>query len=74
MGEIADQLVDDEIFRDHEEDLPRPKNFYRKRTEVEKKVASIRKEIAMDIKSGTDVNEARRKANAKYGHGWREWR
>ena len=42
-----------------------------KRTPAEKKIASIRKEIALDIESGTLPDEARRKANIKYGKSWR---
>jgi len=73
MGEIADQLIDDEMFgsgyyeREHT-----PKKGHYKRTPAEKKIASIRKEIAINIKSGMGVQEARRNANIKYGKGWRE--
>ena len=42
------------------------------RTPEEKMIASIRKEIALDIKSGTPVGRARQKANLKYGEYWRE--
>lgn len=49
------------------------KNKYKNQlTPSERKIASIRKEIAIDIQSGTNVNEARKKANLKYGKGWRE--
>jgi hypothetical protein len=49
------------------------KNIYEwKRTPEEKIIASIRKEIAIDIKSGTSVGKARQKANLKYGESWRE--
>ena len=37
-----------------------------------KKIASIRKEIAINVKNGMSVEEARRQANLKYGKGWRE--
>src|SRR5690606_14931952 len=39
---------------------------------AERKIASIRKEIKMLIKTGTPVEEARRQMNVKYGKGWRE--
>ena len=42
------------------------------RTPAEKKIASIRKEIAINIKNGMGVQEARKQANLKYGKGWRE--
>ena len=48
------------------------RKYYKSLTPSERKIASIRKEIALDIKSGTSVNEARKKANLKYGKGWRE--
>lgn len=74
MGYIADQLVDQEMFG-YEDEFPykpRFKNRHIKLTPVEKKIASIRKEIAIDIKSGNSIQEARRKANLKYGKGWRD--
>lgn len=40
--------------------------------EETKTISRIRKEIAMDIKNGYEVQEARKKANLKYGKGWRE--
>ena len=45
-----------------------------KQNEIEeKKIASIRKEIAIDVKNnGLTIDEARKKANQKYGKGWRE--
>lgn len=39
---------------------------------AEKKIASIIKEIAINIKNGMGVQEARKQANLKYGKGWRE--
>ena len=39
---------------------------------AEKKISEIRKEIAINIKNGTGVQEARKNANIKYGKGWRE--
>lgn len=83
MGDIAEQLIDEEMFG-HDYDCsykPRgnkkPKGKYRKRayihlTPAERKIASIRKEIAINIKNGIEVEEARRQANLKYGKGWRE--
>jgi hypothetical protein len=68
MGEIADQLIDDFIFGEPEV----YRNVYYKRTEAEKRIAAIRKEIALEVKSGTSLNDARRNANIKYGKGWRE--
>ena len=56
----------------------KPKFGYKKTayihlTPSEKKIASIRKEIAIDVKeNGMSIEEARRKANQKYGKGWRE--
>lgn len=41
-------------------------------TPSERKIASIRKEIAKAIEGGKPVDEARRDANRKYGKGWRE--
>lgn len=85
MGEIADGLIDgsfDSITGEYlgegsgfprtRSGKKRKKTFY-KRTPVEKKIASIRKEIAIDInENGIEQDEARRKANLKYGKGWRE--
>lgn len=68
MAEIADQLVDDFIFG--EPTIYR--NVYYKRTEDEKRIAAIRKEIALEVKSGISLNDARRNANIKYGKGWRD--
>ena len=55
----------------------KPKGEYRKTayihlTPSERKIASIRKEIAILIEQGTDVQEARKMMNQKYGKGWRE--
>lgn len=41
-------------------------------TPAELKIAAIRKEIAIDIKNGMSITDARKKANQKYGKGWRE--
>lgn len=49
------------------------KTAYIHLTPSEKKIASIRKEIAMLInEQGVDVQEARKQMNLKYGKGWRE--
>ncbi len=72
MGDIADQLVEDEMFGTSYIDETERQKIWYKRTPAEKKIAAIRKEIAIDIKSGTPVDEARKKANLKYGKGWRE--
>ncbi len=70
MGDIAEQLINNEMFGDNNQH-----EFHRhkgKRTPSEKKIASIRKEIAINITNGMDVQEARKQANIKYGKGWRE--
>ena len=70
MGDIAEQLIDKEMFGSSERYYT-PKGNY-KRTPAEKKIASIRKEIAINIKNGMGVQEARKQVNLKYGKGWRE--
>lgn len=70
MGDIAEQLIDEEMFGSSERYYTTKGNY--KRTPAEKKIASIRKEIAINIKNGMEVEEARRQANLKYGKGWRE--
>jgi hypothetical protein len=70
MGDIAEQLIDEEMFGSSERYYT-PKGDY-KRTPAEKKIASIRKEIAINIKNGIGVQDARKQANLKYGKGWRE--
>ena len=71
MGDIAEELIDAEMFGLQSEDhCFNPSSWIR--TPAERKIASIRKEIALDIKSGTPVGKARQKANLKYGKGWRE--
>jgi len=67
----ADQLIDEEMFGSSERYYT-PKGNY-KRTPAEKKIASIRKEIAILInEQGVGVGEARKQMNIKYGKGWRE--
>lgn len=70
MGDIAEQLIDEEMFSSSEKYYIPKLNW--KRTPAEKKIASIRKEIAINIKNGMGVQEARKQANLKYGKGWRE--
>ena len=55
----------------------KPKGLYRKTayihlTPSERKIASIRKEIAIAVSEGININDARKQANIKHGHGWRE--
>jgi len=71
MGEIAEQLIEEEMFGRNIEYYP-SRRFY-KRTPAEKKISSVRKEIAMLIQNEKiSVREARRQINHKYGKGWRE--
>jgi GTP cyclohydrolase III len=75
MGEHAEMILDG-IFDQYTGEYLGPDNsFGFSRSKAYKKalnkIRSIRKEIALDIKAGTTVNEARRKANLKYGKGWR---
>ena len=71
MGDIAEQLIDEEMFGSSERYYT-PKDNYKK-TPAEKKIASIRKEIAILINDqGVGVGEARKQINVKYGKGWRE--
>mgnify|MGYP003442498875 CR=1 FL=1 len=73
MGEIAEQLVDQEMFG-HEDDFGfKSIKRSQKRTPSEKKIASIRREIAIMVnEQNIPIQEARRLTNMKYGHGWRE--
>ena len=71
MGDIAEQLIDEEMFGSSER-YYKPKGNY-KRTPAEKKIASIRKEIAILVnEQGVGIGEARKQMNIKYGKGWRE--
>lgn len=82
MGDTADQLIDEEMFGYDYSYKPRgnkkPKGKYRKRayihlTPAERKIASIRKEIAILVnEQGVGIGEARKQMNIKYGKGWRE--
>ena len=71
MGDIAEQLIDEEMFGSSER-YYMPKCNY-KRTAAEKKIASIRKEIAiLTNEQVVGIGEARKQMNIKYGKGWRE--
>ena len=71
MGEIAEQLIEQEMFGSNDEYYT-SKIFY-KRTPAEKKIASIRKEIAILVnEQSVGIGEARKQMNLKYGKGWRE--
>ena len=71
MENIIEQLLNEEMFTT-EYEKHSSKLSKRKKTPTDKYIASIRKEIAFDIKSGTSVTKARQKANLKYGKDWRE--
>jgi len=78
MGEFAEELIDQEMFGLNDGYSYKSKGKYKgtryySLTPAEKKIASIRKEIAIDVKkNGLTIDEARKKANQKYGKGWRE--
>lgn len=84
MGDITEQLIDEEMFGydDSYSYKPRgnkkPKGKYRKTAYIhlspaERKIASIRKEIAILVnEQGVEICEARKQMNIKYGKGWRE--
>ena len=84
MGDIAEQLIDQEMFgyNDGYSYKPRgnkkPKGKYRRTAKIhltpsELKIASIRKEIAILVnEQGVRIDEARKQMNIKYGKGWRE--
>lgn len=71
MGNIAEELIHEQMFGcdGNQHEFHRHKS---KRTPSEQKIASIRKEIAINISNGMCVQEARKQANQKYGKGWRE--
>ena len=58
--------------------IAKPKGKYRRTayihlTPAERKIASIRKEIAILVnEQGVGIGEARKQMNLKYGKGWRE--
>ena len=70
MGQYAEELIEQEMFGCNRTDKRAPKRYW-KRTPSEKKIASIRKEIAINVKNGINIQEARRNANLKYGGNWR---
>jgi hypothetical protein len=75
MGDIAEQLINDIMFGEYDEIgecFQSKKSIWKKRTPSEAKIASIRKEIAIAVSEGIDIQEARKQANLKYGKGWRE--
>lgn len=85
MGDITDMMLDGILDEQTGEYIgkaigyprTRVKGHYNtvkhKETPAEKKIRSIRKEIAIDINEhGMSVEDARKKANQKYGKGWRE--
>ena len=84
MGDIAEQLIDEEMFGydDGYSYKPRgskkPKGKFRRTAYIhlspsERKIASIRKEIAILVnEQGIGIGTARRMMNDKYGKGWRE--
>ena len=77
MGDIAEQLIEDEMFGNDEEYFYKPKYKYKKTayihlTPAQRKISSIRREIAISVQNGTSIQEARKNANLKYGKGWRE--
>jgi len=82
MGDIADDMINGVFDCVTGEYIGRAVGYPRRankskavryeRTPAEKKIASIRKEIAINIKNGMKVQDARRDANLKYGKGWRE--
>lgn len=71
MGQHAEELIEQEMFGYNRIDNRAMKGNC-KRTPSERKIASIRKEIAINIKNGVSVQESRKNANLKYGKGWRE--
>jgi hypothetical protein len=78
MGTEAEYLIDREMFGD-DDFYPSltPKQIKdelkRRLTPAEKKIASIRKEIAIMVnEQGIGIGEARKQMNLKYGKGWRE--
>ena len=71
MGNIAEQLIDEEMFGSSERYYTTKGNY--KRTPAEKKIGSIRKEIAILVnEQGVGIEDARKQMNIKYGKGWRE--
>ena len=73
MGEIADQLVEEEMFGyAHEGEFKRAVHK-RKFNPTQRKILSIKKEIAILInQEGVEICKARQMMNIKYGKGWRD--
>lgn len=86
MGTIADMMLNGILDEQTGEYLGEPCGYPRtkvkgqyntikgyKRTPSEKKIASIRKEIAILVnEQSVSIDEARKQMNIKYGKGWRE--
>ena len=85
MGEIAEMMLDGILDEQTGEYIgpgvgyPRTKVKgqyntipFIKDTPAEAKIRSIRKEIAILVKSGIPIEQARKEMNLKYGKGWRE--
>ncbi len=70
MGDIADQLIDEEMFGKR---WGRPTHRAPREPEsvikAKKKIAAVRKEIAIMVQSGVDIQIARGLMNKKYGKG-----
>ena len=79
MGEIAEYLIEQEMFG-FDDASYRKRGFKKSKnrskrnlTPAERKIASIRKEIAILVnEQGVKLEEARKMMNQKYGKGWRE--
>jgi hypothetical protein len=72
MADIAEQLIEQEMFGDDDEYYKVGGYKCYHKTPAERKIASIRQEIWINMQNGMTVQDARRDANIKYGHGWRE--
>jgi hypothetical protein len=82
MGEITEMMLDGTLDEQTGEYIgeavgyPRRNKTKRHRdnfveTPAEIRARKIRKEIALDIKNGKSLQDARRDANIKHGKGWR---
>jgi hypothetical protein len=88
MGEIAEGLINGDFDYITGEYIGRGMGFprtatdrnrhdkksaYKRMSPSERKIASIRKEIAILVnEGGVPLNDARKAMNEKYGKGWRE--
>jgi len=75
MGQYADDIIDG--LCDAQGDYTYKYNGKVRRhnstdTPAEANIRAVRREIAINIKNGMGVQEARKQANLKYGKGWRE--